>query len=168
MASVLPKNVRGQPLAIFGGREDRHRALPGPERLLVLLFHVHLVAAWPTRTLLIQRDRCKQPNPATCYPLREFVSPDAGLCWVQCSTLLYFTHSNVRVCRMRGVPDGSLVHRGPLRRLSVVAGARRAILTATDRRDGKCIHLDGHSKIPLNETPSPVRLRPHRRKNEER
>ena len=47
MASVLPKNVRGQPLTLLGGCEDRHSALPGPERLLVLLFHVHLVAARP-------------------------------------------------------------------------------------------------------------------------
>ena len=42
--------------------------------------------------------------PATCYPLREFVSPDAGVCWPSCCTLPYLTHSNVGVCSTR-YPD---------------------------------------------------------------
>jgi hypothetical protein len=51
-----------------------------------------------TRTLLIQRGQYNSQIPATCYPSREFVSPEAGVCWVLCSTLPYFTHTNDGVC----------------------------------------------------------------------
>jgi len=47
----------------------------------------------------MQRGRCNRLNSSRLLPLREFVSPDAGVCWVSCQTLLYFTHSNVGVCR---------------------------------------------------------------------
>jgi hypothetical protein len=37
-------------------------------------------------------------------PAREVVAvPDAGVCWGSCSTLPYFTRSNVGVCRPRGM-----------------------------------------------------------------
>jgi hypothetical protein len=51
------------------------------------------------QALLIQRNRCKQPNSSNLLIKCEFVSPDAGVCRLQCSTLPYFTHTNVRVCR---------------------------------------------------------------------
>jgi hypothetical protein len=43
--------------------------------------------------------RGKQPNSRNLQHLREFVAPDAGVCWVSCWTLPYFTHSDVELCR---------------------------------------------------------------------
>jgi len=52
-----------------------------------------------TRTLLIQRGQRNHLNPSNLLLKREFVAPDAGVCWVPCWTLPYFTHTNARLCR---------------------------------------------------------------------
>jgi PAS domain-containing protein len=48
--------------------------------------------------LLIQRDHHNQPNSSNLLIKCEFVSPDAGVCRLEFSTLPYFTRSNARVC----------------------------------------------------------------------
>ena len=54
--------------------------------------------------------RSNRLNSSNLLPFtHELVSPDARVCWVSCSTLPYFTHSNVGVCRPRGMLVGSLV-----------------------------------------------------------
>jgi hypothetical protein len=51
-----------------------------------------------TRTLLIQRGRHNQLNSSNLQGLREFVSPAAGVCRLECWNRPTFAHSNVRVC----------------------------------------------------------------------
>jgi hypothetical protein len=67
---------------------------------------------WAQPGLSSSRGATRSPRTsATCDHLREFVSPNAGVCWLSCWTLPYFTHPNARVCSgSLGTLPGVLAH----------------------------------------------------------
>ncbi len=70
-----------------------------PKKTPTVVHRGHCPSWARTRTLLIQRGRYNWLNSSNLLLKREFVAPDAGVCWVPCWTLPYFTHTNARLCR---------------------------------------------------------------------
>jgi len=115
--NVTEPAVRGRSQANGMVVVSRQFWVPAAEAIRWVVAGPHCPSWARTGTLLIQRRIGTAQIPATCRHSRDFVSPDAGVCWLSCRPLPYFTHSNVGVAqskqhRTRAGAGAGAVHTG--------------------------------------------------------